>query len=56
MHGNVVNKEKSTRISFNCRFKSAFSLYRDKELGSFFMPITIKPTTIIGMDYEFPDV
>ncbi len=55
MHGNVVNKENSTRISFNCRFKSAFSLYRDKELGSFFTPITIKPTTIIGMDYEFPD-
>tara|TARA_B100001175_G_C19514098_1_gene646001 strand:- start:2377 stop:3171 length:795 start_codon:yes stop_codon:yes gene_type:complete len=56
MHGNVINKEKSTRISFNCRFKSAFSIYRDKELGSFFMPITIKPTTILGMDYEFPDV
>tara|TARA_B100001250_G_scaffold35882_1_gene28865 strand:+ start:1296 stop:2090 length:795 start_codon:yes stop_codon:yes gene_type:complete len=56
MHGNVVNQEKSTRISFNCRFKSAFSLYRDKDIGSFFMPITIKPTTILGMDYEFPDV
>jgi hypothetical protein len=55
MHGNVVNKEKSTRVSFNCRFKSAFSLYRDKEIGSFFMPITIKPTTMLGKEYEFPD-
>ena len=47
MHGNVVNLEKGTRWSFNCRFKSVFSPYKDKEIGSFFTPITIKPTTIL---------
>ena len=56
MHGNVINIEKGTRWSFNCRFKSAFSPYRDKEVGSFFTPITIKPTTILGMNYKLPDV
>lgn len=56
MHGNVVNLENGTRWSFNCRFKSVFSPYKDKEIGSFFTPITIKPTTILGMNYKFPDV
>ncbi len=56
MHGNIINIEKGTRWSFNCRFKSVFSPYRDKEIGSFFTPITIKPTTILGMNYKFPDV
>ena len=55
MHGNVVNKEKETRWSFNCRFKSIFSPYRDKEIGSFFTPITVKPLTIMGINYKFPD-
>jgi len=55
MHGNIINKERTTRLSFNCRFKSAFSPYRDKQIGSFFRPITIKPITLMGMDYNFPD-
>ncbi len=55
MHGNIINKEKGTRWSFNCRFKSVFSPYRDKEIGSFFTPITLKPTTILGMNYKLPD-
>jgi sporadic carbohydrate cluster 2OG-Fe(II) oxygenase len=56
MHGNVVNVEKGTRWSFNCRFKSIFSPYRDKELGAFFTPITVRPLTILGMNYKFPNV
>ncbi|MDA9838868.1 2OG-Fe(II) oxygenase [Candidatus Pelagibacter sp.] len=55
MHGNIENKESSTRFSFNCRFKAIFSPYRDKKIGSFFNPITIKPITIMGMNYNFLD-
>ena len=55
MHGNIVNLEKETRWSFNCRFKSILSPYRDKELGNFFRPITVRPLTILGMNYEFPN-
>ena len=54
MHGNIINKEKTTRWSFNCRFKAIFSPYRDKEIGSFFTPITIKPITLLGKNYKFP--
>ena len=35
-HGNIVNKEKETRFSFNCRFKSIFAPYGDKKIGEFF--------------------
>ena len=55
MHGNIVNTEKTTRVSFNCRFKSVFSPYRDKQIGNFFQPITIKPVTLIGMNYKHPN-
>ena len=55
MHGNIANKEKSTRWSFNCRFKSIFSPYRDKSIGIFFKPITMKPVTKLGMDYKYPN-
>ena len=30
-HGNIINKEKETRWSLNCRFKSIFSPYGDKK-------------------------
>ena len=55
-HGNVVNLEKETRWSMNCRFKSIFSPYGDKKLGEFFEPITLKPASTIGMNYSFPKV
>jgi len=53
-HGNRVNLESETRISMNCRFKSLFSPYNDKKLGEFFIPITIKPATINGLNYSLP--
>ena len=34
-HGNVVNREKETRWSLNCRFKSIFSPHKDKKIGEF---------------------
>jgi sporadic carbohydrate cluster 2OG-Fe(II) oxygenase len=56
LHGNTVNLEKSTRWSFNCRFKSVFSPYKDKKIGEFFEPITLRAQSKIGMDYKFPIV
>lgn len=54
MHGNRINEEKETRWSSNCRFKSALSPYADKKLGEFFEPITLRPTTRLGLRYQLP--
>ena len=55
-HGNIVNKEKETRFSFNCRFKSIFAPYGDKKIGEFFEPITLKPASKLGMIYKYPKI
>ena len=54
MHGNRINVEPESRWSMNCRFKSLFSPYADKRLGEFFEPITLRPATRIGMEYQLP--
>ena len=53
-HGNRVNLEKETRWSMNCRFKSMFSPYGDKKIGEFFVPITTRSMTKIGLKYKSP--
>ena len=53
-HGNVVNIEKESRISMNCRFKGLYTPYGSKNIGDFFEPITLKPASEIGINYEFP--
>jgi len=53
-HGNVVNKEGETRWSMNCRFKTFFSPYGDKKIGEFFIPITTRAMTEIGMNFKYP--
>ena len=53
-HGNIVNREKQTRWSLNCRFKNIFSPYADKKIGEFFIPITTRATTNIGINYKSP--
>jgi len=55
-HGNVVNEENETRWSMNCRFKSLFSPYKDKKIGEFFEPITMRPVTKVAMNYKLPSV
>lgn len=55
MHGNRVNETNETRWSSNCRFKSALSPYADKKLGEFFEPITLRPTTRLGLRYALPE-
>ena len=54
-HGNIVNKENFTRWSFNCRFKSLFSPYKDKKFIEFFEPLNLKPATIDGISYKKPN-
>ena len=51
-HGNVENKEKTSRWSFNCRFKSVFTPFADKRLGEYYEPITLKAATIRGLKYK----
>lgn len=53
-HGNRVNEEAETRWSMNCRFKSIYSPYGDKKLGEFFVPVTIRAASRVGMAYKFP--
>lgn len=61
LHGNVVNKEKITRISMNCRFKNLFSPYNKekkhfgKRIGYFYTPLRIKPITKFSLDFEIPN-
>jgi sporadic carbohydrate cluster 2OG-Fe(II) oxygenase len=56
LHGNVVNEEATTRWSMNCRFTGLFTPYdsAEKSLGSFYLPITIRPLTRVGMAYKQP--
>jgi sporadic carbohydrate cluster 2OG-Fe(II) oxygenase len=53
-HGNVINKTNETRWSMNCRFKSLFSPYNYKKFGEVFKPVSIKPGTILGLNYKYP--
>jgi sporadic carbohydrate cluster 2OG-Fe(II) oxygenase len=53
-HGNRVNKECDTRWSMNCRFKGLFTPYKDKKIGEFFEPITLRPVTKVSMNYKLP--
>ncbi len=53
-HGNIINLEKETRFSMNCRFKSYFSPFGDKKLGEFFDPITTRAMTTLGINYISP--
>ena len=56
LHGNVINKEKTSRWSFNCRFKSLLSPYEGKTIGDFFIPITVRSATKLGMNYVSPKI
>lgn len=54
IHGNRINREKTTRWTFNCRFKGLFTPYADKKLGEFFEPITLRPATRLGLNHRPP--
>ena len=54
-HGYSLNEENKTHWSINCRFKGLHTPYWDKKLGEYFMPITVKNCTRLGMDYAHPE-
>jgi sporadic carbohydrate cluster 2OG-Fe(II) oxygenase len=56
LHGNVVNKTPTSRWSVNCRFTGLFTPYtsHEKKLGSFYLPITTRAASRVGMRYEQP--
>jgi sporadic carbohydrate cluster 2OG-Fe(II) oxygenase len=56
LHGNVVNEEPTTRWSLNTRFKGLFTPYgtAERTLGSYYLPITPRPATRVGIDYREP--
>ncbi len=56
LHGNVVNDESTTRWSLNCRITGLFTPYvsPEKSLGSFYLPITPRPVTRLGVAYKQP--
>ena len=51
-HGNIVNKEKETRWSLNCRFKSIFTPYSDKKIGEFFEPVSLKKVYELALKFK----
>lgn len=54
-HGYSLNIEKHSHWSMNCRFKGLHTPYWDKKLGEYFMPITVKNCTRLGMNYKHPE-
>ena len=60
LHGNIINKTKETRLSFNCSYKNLYSPYTEnegseKKLGSFYSPLTPKAASLIGLNFNFDD-
>jgi sporadic carbohydrate cluster 2OG-Fe(II) oxygenase len=55
-HGNRVNMENETRWTMNCRFKGLFTPYKDKKIGEFFEPITLRAASVSGLNYQFPEL
>ena len=57
LHGNTINEEATSRWSFNCRFVSLLgpTFSPEKSLGAYYLPITVKPATRIGINYRQPD-
>ena len=54
-HGYSLNEEQTSHWSLNCRFKGLHTPYWDKKLGDYFMPITVKNCTRMGMNYKHPE-
>ncbi|MDP3723052.1 MAG: hypothetical protein Q8R91_06105 [Candidatus Omnitrophota bacterium] len=57
LHGNIVNRVPETRWSFNARFKGLFTPYGGpaKSLGGYYLPITTKAVSRVGMAYRAPE-
>ena len=56
LHGNRINEEEKSRWTINLRFKGLLTPYHAKELGEYFMPLTIRPITRMGYQYKKPKI
>jgi sporadic carbohydrate cluster 2OG-Fe(II) oxygenase len=56
LHGNIVNRVPTTRWTMNTRFTGLFTPYTsyEKKLGSYYLPITVRAVSRVGMRYEQP--
>ena len=54
-HGYSLNTERYSLWSMNCRFKGLYTPYWDKKLGEYFMPITVKSSSRLGLSYKHPE-
>ena len=54
-HGYSLNAELFSHWSMNCRFKGLHTPYWDKKLGEYFMPISVRSSTRLGMNYQHPE-
>lgn len=50
-HGLAINKGNHVHWALNIRFKAITSPYAQKRLGEYFMPITLKACTMIGIKH-----
>ena len=55
MHGNRVNREPTSRWSFNIRFKGLFTPYANKKLGDYFMPLSVSPASQVALAFDMPE-
>lgn len=57
LHGNTVNSTDETRWSLNCRITGLFTPYAssEKSLGGFYLPITTKVVSRVGLNYQAPE-
>ena len=58
LHGNVTNKEKTTRWSINIRYKNLYSPYNriygnEKKIGTFYKIFSPKLMTKFNLKYNF---
>ena len=60
LHGNVINKERETRISINIRYKNLFSPYsnfkNEKKIGTFYKPYKMTSITKLNLKYSFDEI
>jgi len=56
LHGNLMNEIPETRWSLNVRFTGLFTPYlsEEKTVGGFYLPVTTKTVSRIGMNYQHP--
>ena len=56
LHGNLINEIPETRWSLNVRFTGLFTPYlsEEKTVGGFYLPVTTKTVSRIGMNYQHP--